>query len=79
MSTYITETVDGESLAEMNKFAATEVDSETLFDQLYLIKSTNAILNKRLCSFGTRRSILWKSDAPSEVVDGRFENHFTEL
>ncbi len=63
----------------MNKFAATEVDSETLLDQLYLTKSTNAIVNKRLCSFGTRRSISWKLDTSSEVVDGRFENHFTEL
>jgi len=43
---YATETVDGENLAEMNKFAATEVDSETIVDQPYLIKSTNAILNK---------------------------------
>ncbi|WP_435065767.1 CGCGG family putative rSAM-modified RiPP protein [Halobaculum sp. EA56] len=32
-----------------------------------------------LCSFGTRRLISRVSDAPAEVVDGRFQQHFTEL
>jgi len=25
------------------------------------------------------QSVLWISDAPPEVVDGRFEHHFTEF
>ncbi len=32
-----------------------------------------------LCSFGTRRLISRVSNAPAEVVDGSFEQHFTEL
>ena len=36
-------------------------------------------LGIRLCSFGTRRSILWISDAPAKVVDGGFQQHFAEL
>jgi len=32
-----------------------------------------------LCSFGTRRLISRVSDAPAEVVDSGFQQHFTEL
>jgi hypothetical protein len=46
------------------------------FDQLNAIWG-NLII--RLCSFGTRRLISRISHAPSEVVDGRFQQHLTEL
>jgi hypothetical protein len=35
--------------------------------------------NLRLCSFGTLRLISRISHAPAEVVDGGFQQHFTEL
>jgi hypothetical protein len=32
-----------------------------------------------LCRTGTRRRISWKYHAPPEIVDGTFEDHFTEF
>ncbi len=32
-----------------------------------------------LCSFGTRQRISRISDTPAKVVDGGFQQHFTEL
>ena len=52
-------------------------------DQVILgADSTPRVLLDRknwLCSFGTLRSISRKSHAPTEVVDGGFEQHFSEL
>ena len=35
--------------------------------------------NDRVCGFGIRRWISWKSDAPAEIVDGRFEDHLAKF
>lgn len=42
------------------------------------ILTTSILLKIQLCSFGTLRLISRISDAPAEVVDGGFEDHFTE-
>ena len=44
-----------------------------------MVKRNLDKLNIRLCSFGTPWSISRISDAPAEVVDGRFQQHLTEL
>ena len=44
-----------------------------------LFRNVPQVLFDLLCRIGTRRLISWVADAPAEVVDGGFEQHFTEF
>ena len=63
----------------VRRFVGDVRDFVPLVERISKRREVEFLLIGGLCSFGTQRLILWISDAPTEIVDGGFEDHFTEF